>query len=224
MDDPRPGGDGSDDGTDPCTCASPAGTPSGNRLPMAERWLGGSSPMDEYLPADVQAALGRLLGEGPIERLDDWTAKVRERTGGGAIEIDDLCHASADSAHWAVAGGEQYHFLCFYDAVVLSALLDEPVDIRTVSPGGVVIEAVAAGTDELQVTPEEAVFSFGVDDSVEPPADGDPSKQTVYSAVCPFIQAFPDRAAYEQWAGSLPAATVAMPLRGATDLAAALVE
>jgi hypothetical protein len=87
-----------------------------------------------------------------------------------------------------------------------------------------VIEADAAGTDQLQVTPEEAVFSFGVDESVEPPDEDGPSNATVYSAVCPYVRAFPDENAYEEWAASAPAATVALPLSGATDVAEALVE
>lgn len=191
---------------------------------MADRWTGESSTLEEPLPVDLQVALGRLLGRGPIERLDEWIEVVRRHTGGGGIVISDLCHVTDESGHWAVVDGDRYDFLCFYDTVILAALVDEPVEIRTESPNGTVIEAVAAGTDELQVTPAEAVFSFGVAEAVEPPTDGSPSNADVYAAVCPYVRAFPNGVAYHRWAASVPAETVALPLDGATELAARLVE
>jgi hypothetical protein len=38
------------------------------------------------------------------------------------------------------------------------------------------------------------------------------------------VKAFPDGDAYEEWAETVPAATVAMALDGATEFAAVLVE
>lgn len=189
-----------------------------------DRWLTGTTVLDADLPDDVGILLGRLLGDEPVETLSGWIAEVQRHTGGGSITVDDLCHADTETLHWGEIHGETYHFRCFYDAVVLAALVDEPVDVRTESPDGAVIEAYAAGTDDLRVTPEVAVFSFGVDETVDPPNDGEPSNSAVYSAVCPYVRAFPDTATYEKWAESVPAATVAMPLSGATDVAAALVE
>ena len=192
--------------------------------PVGDRWLPGDAVLEADLPDDVGIRLGRLLGGDPVETLGDWVAEVRRRTGGGSIAVEELCHADADTPHWGGFDERTYHFRCFYDAVVLSALIDDPVDIRTESPEGAVIEAEAAGTDDLRVTPETAVFSFGVDEHVDPPTNERPSKEDVYSAVCPYVRAFPDPAAYEAWAESVPAATVALPLSGATDVAAALVE
>ena len=188
------------------------------------RWLTGNPVLEAELPHDVAALLGALIGDDPVETLGDWVAEVRRHTGGGSIHVEELCHADADSPHRGELDGETYGFRCFYDAVILAALVDEPVDVRTESPGGAVIEAEAAGTDDLQVTPEAAVFSFGVDESVEPPGDDGPTNGDVYSAVCPYVRAFPDGEAYEEWAASVPAATVVLPLSGATDVAEALVE
>ena len=168
--------------------------------------------------------MGRVLGEEPVETLGDWLAEVRRRVGGGAIAVEDLCHADEETGHWGELDGETYHFQCFYDAVVLSALAETPVDVRTESPDGTVIEARAAGTDDLTVAPESAVFSFGVAESVEPPADEGPSHADVYAAVCPYVRAFPDADAYARWAATVPAVTVAMPFAGATDVAEKLVE
>ncbi|WP_226482083.1 organomercurial lyase [Natrinema amylolyticum] len=188
----------------------------------SDRWISDSPVLEAPLPDDVRTALGRLLGEESVETLAEWIAEIRRRTGGGSIAVDDLCHAPGETAHWGEIDGERYHFRCFYDAVLLSALADRPVAIRTESPDGTVIEARAAGTTRLAVTPETAAFSFGVDETVAPP-DSEPSHADVYAAVCPYVRAFPDREAYERWADTVPAATVAMPLAGATELAAALV-
>lgn len=211
---------GSDAVTDCCgTCDSQA-----EGTGTTDRWISDESVLSTDLPRDVQARLGRLLGERSVDTLQDWIVEVRRSTGGGSIAVDDLCHSNTETPHWGEMAGERYYFLCFYDAVILAALADRPVGIRTESPGGDTIRATAAGTGDLTVTPEEAVFSFGIDDNVTPPADGDPSSADVYAAVCPYVRAFPDADAYEEWASSRSAATVAMPLEGATELAAALIE
>lgn len=180
--------------------------------------------LDAELPTDVRAALGRLVGRDDVETLGEWIDEVRTRTVGGPVGVQDLCHADEETGHRGELDGETYHFRCFYDAVILSALAETPVDIRTESPDGSAVKARASGTADLSVTPETAVFSFGIEDSVEPPADGEPSHEDVYAAVCPYVRAFPERRAYERWAKSVPAATVALPLEGATEIAAALVE
>ncbi|ELZ22913.1 alkylmercury lyase [Haloterrigena salina JCM 13891] len=207
---------------DPCTCGSSCEGRSNDLESASDRWLGGSQRLETPLPSDVQAGLGRLLGGGSIETLAEWVAAVRRRTG-GSIAVDDLCHADEETAHWGEIDGERYYFRCFYDAVLLSALAERPVAIRTESPAGTAIEARAAGIADLTVVPETAAVSFGVDETVSPPSDGEPSHADVYAAVCPFVRAFPDRESYDRWADAVPAATVAMPLEGATDLAAALL-
>lgn len=175
------------------------------------------------LPGDVRATLGRFLGAEPVGTLGEWVGEVRKRTG-GAVTVGDLCHATGETDHWGRTDGETHHFECFYDAVVLSALTESPVDVHTVSPDGTVVEATATGTTGLTATPPEAVFSFGVAENVEPPSSGGPTHEDVYAAVCPYVRAFPNPRAYKQWAATVPAATVAAPLSGATELAAELVE
>jgi hypothetical protein len=175
------------------------------------------------LPGELQAALGEFLGVDRVGTLAEWAVEVRRRTAGRAIDVDDLCHATGETEHWGRVDGETHYFQCFYDAVVLAALADGRVDVRTVSPGGTVVEATARGTAELSVAPVDAVFSFGIADSADVPAGDDPTAADVYAAVCPYVRAFPDAAAYVEWAETVPAATVAMPLDGATELAEALV-
>lgn len=189
-----------------------------------DRWIPETPVLEAELPGDVQASLSQLLDGESVTTLGDWVDEVRSRTGGEAIEFDDFCHASEETEHWGQVAGKTYHFLCFYDAVALAVLTDRPVDIRTQSPDGTVIEAHAVGTTDLTVTPEEAVFSFGVERDPEPAAESGSVSEDIYSVVCPYVKAFPDRTAYERWAERVPAATVAMPLAGNTDIAAALVE
>jgi len=180
--------------------------------------------LDARLPDDLRTALGRFLGGERVETLGEWVAAVRRETGGGPIAAGDLCHANEKTPHWGVADGERYHFLCFYDAVALAAIDNRPVSIRTESPDGEVVEARAVGTDELTVTPHRAVFSFGVDAGAVADSDEGPTLRDAYEAVCPYVKAFPSRTAYERWAERVDAPTVAAPLAGATELAAALVE
>lgn len=206
-----------------CECCSTTNT-ANNTDATADRWLGEADPLTAELPDDLRGSLGRVLGEGPVDSLGEWIDAVRHRVGGGSIDVADLCHADGETPHRGTVGGETYQFRCFYDAVVLAALTEGGVEVRTESPGGAVIEAHSDGIDDLRVTPSGAVFSFGVEVVVEAPTGDGPTHADVYGAVCPYVRAFPDREAYEQWAGATDGATVAMPLSGATEIASALVE
>ena len=185
-------------------------------------FLSDGGVMHADLPDDLQAALGTVVGDPSVETLAEWVAEVRDRLG-GSLDVGDLCHADAETPHRGHVDGETYHFQCFYDAVALSGLVDERVEVRTESPDGAVVEATAEGVETLSVTPEDAVFSFGVADDPVAPTNDVVDVTDVYEAICPYVKAFPDGAAYREWADTVPAATVAAPLGGATELAAALV-
>ncbi|WP_226023904.1 organomercurial lyase [Halomicrobium salinisoli] len=198
-------------------------TRAGESERSADRWLGGADVLDARLPADLRSALGDFVGRESVDTLGEWAAEIRRFAGDGTVDIDQLCRDDGGTDHWGTVDGERYHFRCFYDAVVLAALEERPVDVRTVSPGGTVVEAHADGRGELSVTPGAAVFSVGIATDAGERSGGDPTLEDGYAAVCPYVRAFPDREAYEQWADDAPAATVAMPLSGATELADALV-
>lgn len=179
---------------------------------------------DTPLPEALRRALGEFLGDEAVDTLGEWADECRRRTGGGAITAEDLCYADGETSHWGTLAGERHYFQCFYDAVVLSALVDEPVEIHTEGPDGTTIRIHADGTDEVSVTPETTVFSFGIESEIDRPADLDPTIEDVYAAVCPYVRAFPDREAYENWADTVPAVTVALPPDETTALAERLVE
>lgn len=187
-------------------------------------WLDGPDLLAQPLPADLQSSLGRFFGRDAVETLSEWATEIRKHTGGGSIDIDELCHTDTEADHWGDVDGERHYFLCFYDAVILAALEDKPVDVHTVSPEGTVVEARAVGSEELSVTPETAVFSLGIAVDAQVQSGEDPTIQDSYAAICPYVRAFPDRSAYETWANEVPAATVATPLSGATAFARALTD
>ncbi|MEF8825540.1 MAG: organomercurial lyase, partial [Halapricum sp.] len=202
-------------------CGSETRNPDGP--PDTDYWLDGPDVLDAPLPDELRSALGGFVGTESVDTLRELTIEIRRLTGGGAIDVEQLCHTDEETEHWGTVGDERYYFQCFYDAVILAALEDRPADIHTVSPGGTVVEARAVGSDELSVTPDEAVLSLGIRVDAREQSGGDPTLQDGYAAICPYVRAFPDREAYEQWADTVPAATVAMPLAGATDVAGALV-
>lgn len=189
---------------------------------ISDSWQPTSGLLETPLPADLQTALGTVLGVDEVATVGAWVDAVRRHTGGGSIAVEDLCLTAAETEHWGELDGERYYFRCFYDAVLLAALADRPVDIRTVSPGGTVIEAAALGSDSLAVDPSTAVFSFGVIEGVEPPVDDGPTHERIYEAVCPAVRAFPEREAYERWTDGTAVVTVGAPLSDATALATAL--
>lgn len=201
-------------------CAVGEGEPTTER--QRTDWLDGNV-LDQQLPAELRTTLGRFFGTDSVDTLGEWGNEIRRVTDGDAIDIDQLCHADAETNHWGEVDGKRYHFQCFYDAVLLAALEERPVDVHTVSPAGSVVEARAVGTDELSVTPEGAVFSLGIALEADQRSGGDPTLHDGYAAICPYVRAFPDRDAYQTWADDVPAATVATPLAGATGLATALV-
>ncbi|PSP78495.1 alkylmercury lyase [Halobacteriales archaeon QS_1_68_20] len=187
-----------------------------------DRWLGSAPVIDEPLPGDVQATIEEFMGMESAETLRDWIDEYRRITGGASVDFEDLCHAEEETAHWGEMDGETYYFACFYDALLMAEMRGSATEIHTESPEGTVIEAEATGEGDLAVTPEETVVSFGISTEVGPSPDG-PKIAEVYGAVCPYVKAFPDREEYERWADGVPAATVAMPLMEAVDLAGKFV-
>jgi len=215
--------DDADEPTDGIGATTVEQTPDADVDPLVDRLLSGDTPLASSLPEDLESALGALVGEPPVTTLEEWVDLIRESIGGGAISVADLCHVEEETPHWGDVDGDRYHFACFYDAVILSGLVDRPVDVHTESPEGGIVEARAVGTEDLSVDPSEAVFSLGCATDADRSDDADPSHELIYEAVCPYVRAFPNVAAYDRWRRTVPAATVATSLSGATDLAAALV-
>lgn len=130
------------------------------------------------------------------------------------------CLVDEPTDNWGTKNGTRYYFQCFYDAVILAALTEEPVDVRTKSPDGAIIEVSAMGSDHLTVSPPDAVFSFGIENGTQPPGPDGPSHAAIYEANCPYVRAFPDREAYERWVATVSASTIVTAPEGAIEIAA----
>jgi alkylmercury lyase len=210
-----------------CSCCAPSDDASSRATGDAseEDWRPVDGMLETELPESLQAALEAFVGDAKIQTLGDWATVVRERTGGGAITVDDLCATTESTPHWGVVDGDRQHYACFYDAVVLAALTDSHVEIRTESPDGTVIEAEATPDGAITVTPSTTVVSFGIDPAAaESGAERDPTHADAYTAICPYVRAFPTRDAYADWAVTVDAPTIALPLTDATTLAHALAD
>lgn len=188
-----------------------------------ERWVDGDPVTEVALPPDVASTASRFFGEA-IGTFDDFVSAARSTAGGGPLAVDDLCHTTTETPHRATVGDERYYFQCFYDGIALAHLADEPVEIRTESPGNEPIAVRASPDGDVDVTPTGAAMSFGVSAGVQAPADGGLTPEAVYNAICPHVRAFPDRKSYERWADGVAAATVGLPLPAGVPIAAALTE
>lgn len=188
-------------------------------------WSGTANDvMTTPLPLAIQDELQTLFGVSSITTLSEYVEEIRTHLEGDSIAVEDLCHASEPTGHRAKVGGDTYHFMCFYDAVVLAALRETAVDITTRSPEGGLIEATATGSDSLTVTPDTAVTSFGVASEAAHSDGYPPTVEDLYRAVCPNVKAFPDPAAYQDWAADHEASTVAIALDDAIGIASALLK
>jgi len=180
------------------------------------------STVNATLPEELQTTLEQFVDASSISTISDWATIVREETEGDALRVEQICHTDEPSGHKGVMDGETYHFHCFYDAVILAALAEKPVDIVTKSPAGETIAASATNGD-LSVDNPEAVFSFGIAPEAANQT-GELELEDAYSLMCPYVRAFPNEDSYREWANQVDGPTVAMPLDNATELAEALAE
>lgn len=147
---------------------------------------------------------------------------IRYVVEGDGIAIDELCHVEEETPHYAKTADETYHFRCFYDGIALAHLVDEPVKIRTETPTNDPIEMRASPESDIDVTPSNAVMSFGVATVRDASAGDVPTAQEIYGAICPYVKAFHTREDYERWAEEVAATTVGIPLDSGVPIAAAL--
>lgn len=166
------------------------------------------TPLPVELAARLQAAYNLPRPPTTLGEL----AAARVRTPATVPSAERLL-SDAPTRHQVRTGGTTRYTHCAMDALLLPLLTGQPVTVRTRSPLG---EDVT-----LEVTPEtvmadapEAVVSFGL-----ARADQGDVRQTV----CPYLNVFPSRAAYERWAAATPeAVTVPLTLAQAFALARAL--
>lgn len=204
-----------------CSCGDAAVDQANNQSTNMDSWVEERPVRTARLPAKVADNMSRFFGES-IEAFDDMVSAIRTVADGHGIAIDELCHVEGQTPHYARTANETYHFRCFYDGIALAQLIEEPVEIRTVTPANEPVEMEASPASDIDVTPSGAVMSFGVATDREIPAGDVPTTQEIYGAICPYVRAFHTRAGYERWAKDVAATTVGIPLASGVPIAAAL--
>lgn len=174
------------------------------------------------IPDSVGESLAELYGVETVRTAEDWLAALTtalEPTGGEPLGAEDLC-TTDESPHVLERDGERQAYQCVYDPMIVPFLTDKPGTITTACPttGETVHLEIRDGA--VDVTPEMAVFSIGVDagGATEPPYT--PAES--YGFVCPYGNAFADWDAYEAWAEGTDAVTAAIPLKYGVSLAGEL--
>lgn len=174
---------------------------------------------DQDVPPDLGATLQATFGtDEPPTTLRDLVALVSRvlDESDHPIGVEDLCTAS-DGRHVARIDDESRHFHCVLDTLFLPFLRPAatPVEVRSVSPTsdadgdadrGDVVE-ITASPGTVSVTPPEAVMSVGLADGIELADPTDVDATLGYTEFCPYVNAFPSRATYEQWDRETPGAT-----------------
>lgn len=204
-----------------CNCADLTVGQATEQTPDSDRWIEERPVKTAELPKVVTQNMSRFFGES-VEAFDDMIAAIRSVVEGERIGIDELCHVSGETPHYAKTEDETYYFRCFYDGVALAYLVKESVEIRTETPMNEPIEIQASSESGITVTPSNAVMSFGVATESDVPVNDTPTAQDVYGAICPYVKAFYTCEDYEHWAKDVAATTVGIPLKSGVPIAAAL--
>ena len=204
-----------------CTCGEIEPEQSASETPASTGWVDEEPIRHARLPVGVANSMSAFFGES-IDTFDDFVSVVRRVGGDGGIAVSELCQTSEETPHYAETAAETYNFLCFYDGVALAHLVEEPAEIHTESPAGTPIEMRASPEEGIQIDQSDAVMSFGVAGGDETRPKEDPTAQDIYSAICPYVKAFPSREEYQDWARDIGPATVGIPLEAGVPIAAAL--
>ncbi len=154
-----------------------------------------SKPIARELGERLRIVFG--LGSAPAT-LGDLSAALGPLL--ATLNQEQLCAADA-SRHEVRTGTNTLYMNCVMDALIWPFLTGQPADIRSTSPltGAFVTVRVASGTADF--TPAEAVVSFGVSREIS---------EAGLDAICPYINAFPTAAEYQQWAATTPAGVTMM--------------
>lgn len=177
------------------------------------------------IPTPLGTRLQRAIGLAERPRtFGDWVDAMVVVAERGDLDVDpDALCTTDDSPHRAVVDGETQHYQCAIDPVIVPFLATD-VDVAmvgTVSPvSGTAVEFTVT-EHGIDAEPASAVTSFGVAADVEERDDVVRPEQ-VYALVCPYVNAFPSREEYREWAADTDAETMALDVTDTLELARAL--
>lgn len=107
--------------------------------------------------------------------------------------------------------GVRFFTYCALDTLLAAWLLDENVDIDTTPPGNSQPIRITVRYEQLYAPADAVIALPDVHDDAEVRHVHDDAE--VRQTFCPYANAFPDWAAYEQWTTSAPVVTTALPVR-----------
>lgn len=169
------------------------------------------------LSSDLAEAF-RLAGgldERPQTLAEGFSAiEDRMNETGLTVSLEDM-YQSKPTRHAVHLRDTVKHVPCVMDALIVALRSDtDPVDIYSDSPAdGETIHFRVTG-NELTVSPESAVVSFGLglEESADAAFDSVKDKlndpESSIPTVCSVINAFPDSEAYDRWAAGVTDAAV----------------
>lgn len=172
---------------------------------------------DNELPADLAEAFrraGRL--EDPPETLAEGFSAVTALLNevGLTVTLEDMYQPEPTRHRVHTPDGAE-HVPCVLDALIVALLLDsDPVEIDSEPPVGEETVHIRVAGDQVTVTPERAVTSFGLglEESADPGLDAleealnDPDAPI--PTTCSSINAFPSSGAYDRWERDVTEAAV----------------
>lgn len=181
-----------------------------------------TDPTEVSLPPTVGDRLAAQYGAVSVGTAADWLDALFEAiepTGGGSLDASDLC-TTDDSPHVIASADGTQAYRCVLDPMLVPFLTGDPGTVRSTCPTSDEAVAVDIADGTVDVTPETAVFSVGVDP--EPTVDPPYTPAETYGHVCPYANVFADEEAYDAWAAKTAAATTALPLEDAVAVVAGL--
>ena len=168
------------------------------------------------LPSDLAEAF-RQVGnrDDPPETLREGFAIIEKTLDEADVDVsfDDM-YQSEPTRHAVYIGETTEHVPCVMDALIVALALDtDPIEIHSEPPGGGETVQFRVTDEELTVTPESAVVSFGIgyeeaDEADMANVEEQLNEASTIPTTCSVTNAFPDSEAYAQWAADVSEAAV----------------
>lgn len=167
--------------------------------------------------ADHLAAVSNL--NTPPETMGDYWTKFAEQLAASdqTIEPEDL-YTAEPTRHEVRVNGQIRYSPCILDALGAAVMEhQDPVTVRSVDPVTKTPIMFTVNNETVDVTPEEAVITFGIASTIPELEDSDEiifswmletEMPTLTNVFCQYTNAFESTDTYEQWAAETDGETV----------------